>query len=120
VNYNRPSVDHLFQSAAKVYGAATLAAVLTGMGSDGLAGSRRIHQAGGTVLAQDEATSVVWGMPGRVTQAGIAQATVPLNLLGDELARRAWMGRRRRSDSTRRDGEGHNHAVQHREAANVV
>jgi len=109
VNYCRPSVDHLFNSAATVYGAGALAAVMTGMGADGLAGARRVHEAGGTVLAQDQESSVVWGMPGRVTQAGIASATLPLMALGDELTRRAWLGRRKRDESKARfaaaDGE---------------
>jgi two-component system chemotaxis response regulator CheB len=96
VNYCRPSVDYLFNSAAQVYGAGTLAVVMTGMGADGLVGARSVHEAGGTVLTQDEASSVVWGMPGRVTEAGIASATLPLMSLGDELARRAWKGRSRR------------------------
>jgi two-component system, chemotaxis family, protein-glutamate methylesterase/glutaminase len=96
VNYCRPSVDYLFNSAAAVYGRGTLAAVMTGMGADGLAGARRVHDAGGTVLAQDQESSVVWGMPGRVTQAGIASATLPLLSLGEELTRRAWLGRRKR------------------------
>ena len=95
LNYCRPSVDHLFNSAAAVYGAGTLAVVMTGMGADGLAGARRVHEVGGTVLAQDQKTSVVWGMPGRVTQAGIASATLPLMLLGEELTRRAWQGRKK-------------------------
>jgi two-component system chemotaxis response regulator CheB len=93
LNYCRPSVDYLFSSAAHVYGAGTLAVVMTGMGSDGLAGARNVHEAGGTVLTQDEASSVVWGMPGRVTESGIASATLPLISLGTELARRACMGR---------------------------
>jgi two-component system chemotaxis response regulator CheB len=93
VNYCRPSVDYLFNSAADVYGAGTLAVVMTGMGSDGLAGARNVHEAGGTVLTQDEASSVVWGMPGRVTESGIASATLPLMSLGGELARRARLGR---------------------------
>jgi len=86
-------VDHLFCSAVKIYGAGTLALVMTGMGSDGLAGARNVHEAGGTVIAQDKATSVVWGMPGRVTQAGIADATLPLMELGYELTRRTRVGR---------------------------
>ena len=96
VNYCRPSVDTLFHSAAQVYGAGTLAVVMTGMGADGLAGAWSVHEAGGTVLTQDEASSVVWGMPGRVTQTGIASATLPLMSMGEELARRAWKGRSRR------------------------
>lgn len=104
VNYCRPSVDHLFHSAVKLYGAGTLALVMTGMGADGLAGARAVHQAGGVVLAQDEVTSVVWGMPGRVTQAGIASATLPLLSLADELTKRSWVGRdRARARSSRSD-----------------
>jgi two-component system chemotaxis response regulator CheB len=94
VNYCRPSVDRLFDSAADVHGAGTLALVMTGMGADGLAGARRVHAAGGAVLAQDEGTSVVWGMPGRVAQAGIASGILPLSMLADELTRRIWLGRR--------------------------
>ncbi len=93
VNYCRPSVDRLFESAVEVYGAGTLALVLTGMGADGLVGARKIHAAGGTVLAQDEATSVVWGMPGRVAQSGIASSVLPLSMLAEELTRLIWTGR---------------------------
>lgn len=84
----KPAVDYLFASAAQIYKERTLALVMTGMGSDGLAGARKIYEAGGTVLAQDAATSAVWGMPGRVTEAGIAAATLPLDELADELIRR--------------------------------
>lgn len=104
VNYCRPSVDTLFHSAAQVYGAGTLAVVMTGMGADGLAGAWSVHEAGGTVLTQDEASSVVWGMPGRVTQTGIASATLPLMSMGEELARRAWKGRSRRRAATGDNG----------------
>ena len=76
-NHCRPSVDVLFRSAAATFGPATLAVVLTGMGSDGLASSRLIRAQGGTVLAQDQATSAVWGMPGAVVQAGIAHRVCP-------------------------------------------
>ena len=93
LNFCRPSVDYLFHSAVKVYGAGTLAVVMTGMGADGLAGARAVHEAGGTVLAQDEASSVVWGMPGRVAQSGIASATLPLWELADELTERSREGR---------------------------
>jgi two-component system chemotaxis response regulator CheB len=85
LNHCRPSVDYLFYSAARLYGAGTLALVLTGMGSDGLEGSRAICHAGGAVMAQDEATSAVWGMPGRVTESGIAVSTLPLSALAREV-----------------------------------
>jgi two-component system, chemotaxis family, protein-glutamate methylesterase/glutaminase len=79
VNSCRPAVDVLFQSLADQYGGAVLAAVLTGMGSDGLAGVQTLKQRGAYVVAQDEATSVVWGMPGAVVQAGLADAVLPLS-----------------------------------------
>lgn len=78
VNYCRPSVDVMFRSAAATYGAGLLGVVLTGMGSDGAEGAGSIVSAGGTVLAQDQATSVVWGMPGAVAEAGYAHALLPL------------------------------------------
>jgi two-component system, chemotaxis family, protein-glutamate methylesterase/glutaminase len=93
LNHCRPSVDYLFHSAARVYGAGALALMMTGMGSDGLEGARAIHQRGGVVLAQDEATSAVWGMPGRVSEAGIANATLPLWALAGELEQRVRSGR---------------------------
>jgi two-component system, chemotaxis family, protein-glutamate methylesterase/glutaminase len=86
-NHCRPAVDVLFRSAAKAYGSGVLAVVLTGMGSDGLRGCRLIRQAGGTVLAQDEATSTVWGMPGAVANAGLAQRILPLNAITPEILR---------------------------------
>jgi two-component system chemotaxis response regulator CheB len=92
LNHCRPSVDYLFHSAARMYGMGTLALVLTGMGSDGLAGARAVHERGGVVLAQDEATSAVWGMPGRVSEAGIARATLPLPALARELKQRVGVG----------------------------
>jgi two-component system chemotaxis response regulator CheB len=88
-NHCRPAVDVLFRSATAVYGGGVLAAVLTGMGSDGLAGSRLLRAAGGTVLAQDEATSTVWGMPGAVTTAGLANGVFPLEAIGAEIVRLA-------------------------------
>jgi two-component system chemotaxis response regulator CheB len=88
-NHCRPAVDVLFRSAAAVYGAGVLAVVLTGMGSDGLAGSRIIHAQGGTVLAQDEPTSAVWGMPGAVTRAGLVQKVLPLAAVATEIIRLA-------------------------------
>ncbi|MCV2392764.1 chemotaxis response regulator protein-glutamate methylesterase [Actinotalea sp. M2MS4P-6] len=78
VNFCRPAVDVLFRSAVAVYGGDLLAVVLTGMGSDGKLGSKAVVDAGGTVFAQDEATSVVWGMPGAVTGAGLAHAVLPI------------------------------------------
>ena len=85
-NFCKPSADVLFRSAAQTYGAGTLAVVLTGMGSDGLAGSRAIVEAGGSVIVQDEATSVVWGMPGAVAQEGLAAAIQPVDKLGQTVS----------------------------------
>lgn len=84
-NFCRPAVDPLFRSVAAAYGSSTLAVVLTGMGSDGREGARSIVAAGGTVIAQDEESSVVWGMPGAVAQAGLAAAVLPLNSVGTEI-----------------------------------
>ncbi len=78
LNSCRPSADYLFRSAAQMLGAGTLALVMTGMGSDGFEGAQSVHDVGGTVIAQDEATSAVWGMPGRVARGGLAAATLPL------------------------------------------
>jgi two-component system chemotaxis response regulator CheB len=96
LHHCRPAVDYLFLSAARVYGAGALAVVLTGMGSDGLDGARAIHDRGGIVLAQDEASSAVWGMPGRVAEAGIAAAVLPLDALAREINQRVSAGRARR------------------------
>jgi two-component system chemotaxis response regulator CheB len=87
VNFCKPAVDPLFASAAEVWGAKALALVLTGMGQDGLAGARVLVEAGGHVLAQDEATSVVWGMPGQVAQAGLCSAVLPLDQIAPRLKR---------------------------------
>ncbi len=73
----RPAVDVLFRSVAEAYGGGVLAVVMTGMGSDGVLGAQRIHAAGGEVIVQDEATSVVWGMPGLVQAAGEADGVFP-------------------------------------------
>jgi two-component system chemotaxis response regulator CheB len=86
-NHCRPAVDALFRSAAAIYGSGVLAVILTGMGSDGLVGSRLVREQGGSVLAQDQATSVVWGMPGAVTNAGLAQKVLPLNAIAPEILR---------------------------------
>jgi two-component system, chemotaxis family, protein-glutamate methylesterase/glutaminase len=87
VNFCKPAVDPLFASAAEVWGNKVLALVLTGMGSDGLAGAKSIVAAGGYVVAQDEATSVVWGMPGQVTNAGLCSAVLPLSEIAGKLTR---------------------------------
>jgi len=87
VNFCKPAVDPLFASAAEVWGNKVLALVLTGMGSDGLAGAKNIVAAGGHVIAQDEATSVVWGMPGQVTNAGLCSAVLPLPDIAAKLTR---------------------------------
>ena len=87
-NSCKPSVDYLFESAARVFGAGTLALVLTGMGQDGLDGARAVKAAGGTVLAQDQETSAVWGMPGRVVREGVASAALPLGELAACVTRR--------------------------------
>jgi two-component system, chemotaxis family, protein-glutamate methylesterase/glutaminase len=100
LNHCRPSVDYLFHSAARMYGAGTLALVMTGMGADGLSGARAVHEKGGVVLAQDAGTSAVWGMPGRVAEAGIASATLPLSAIAGALRRRVDAGRTVRSDGT--------------------
>ncbi|WP_197430771.1 CheB methylesterase domain-containing protein, partial [Methylobacterium sp. CCH5-D2] len=85
VNFCRPAVDVLFKDAAQIFGAATVSVILTGMGSDGTHGARALVDAGGPVLAQDEATSTVWGMPGSVAKAGLAQAVLPLAEIGPAL-----------------------------------
>jgi two-component system chemotaxis response regulator CheB len=84
-NHCRPAVDALFRSVAAVYGSSVLAVVLTGMGSDGLTGCRMIRECGGSVLAQDQATSTIWGMPGAVAHAGLAHNVLPLNELAPEI-----------------------------------
>ena len=92
-NSCRPAADVLFRSVAEVYGAHVLGVVLTGMGRDGLRGSEHITEAGGRLLAQDEASSVVWGMPGAVTQAGLADHVLPLGRIGHEIAERVMRSR---------------------------
>jgi len=81
VNFCRPSADVLFVSAAEVYGRNVLAVILTGMGNDGCEGARVIAAAGGTVFAQDRATSVVWGMPGAAVGAGVVHRVLPLDAM---------------------------------------
>ncbi|HWY64952.1 MAG TPA: chemotaxis response regulator protein-glutamate methylesterase [Rhizomicrobium sp.] len=85
-NFCRPSVDPLFRSVAQHFGAESCAVMLTGMGSDGCGGAKAMAAAGAPVIAQDEATSVVWGMPGAVAQAGICSAILPLPRIAGHLA----------------------------------
>jgi two-component system chemotaxis response regulator CheB len=92
-NSCRPAADVLFRSVAQTFGPRALAVVLTGMGRDGLRGCEAIREAGGQVLAQDEATSVVWGMPGFVARAGLADRVLPLGLIAPEIVRRVRAGR---------------------------
>ncbi|SEO59583.1 response regulator receiver modulated CheB methylesterase [Rhodopseudomonas pseudopalustris] len=87
VNFCKPAVDPLFNSAIDVWQSGILAVVLTGMGSDGMRGGKDIVAAGGSVIAQDEASSVVWGMPGAAANAGICAAVLPLNQIGPKLVR---------------------------------
>ena len=95
-NFCRPAVDVLFRTVAATYGDRVLAAVLTGMGRDGEKSARVIRDGGGEVYAQDEATSVVWGMPGAVAMSGLADKVLPLDRVGPELVaallRRAPLG----------------------------
>lgn len=93
VNFCKPAVDPMLDSLMKIYGPAMLVCILTGMGHDGRDGSKRVQQQGGTILAQDEASSVVWGMPGAVTQAGICHKVLPLVELPDAAARLIRGGR---------------------------
>jgi two-component system chemotaxis response regulator CheB len=86
-NFCRPAVDPLFRSAVAAFDGAVLGVVLTGMGSDGRLGAGAIREAGGTVLAQDQATSVVWGMPGAVTQAGLADEVLPVDRVAEAINR---------------------------------
>jgi two-component system, chemotaxis family, protein-glutamate methylesterase/glutaminase len=84
-NFCRPSVDPMLRSATTACGGRVLTAILTGMGQDGLIGTRAVVEAGGAAIAQDEATSVVWGMPGAVAQAGLCHAVLPLPRIAPKL-----------------------------------
>jgi two-component system chemotaxis response regulator CheB len=103
-NFCRPAVDVLFRSAVAAYDGAVLGVVLTGMGSDGRIGAGQIRDAGGTVIAQDQATSVVWGMPGAVTQAGFADEVVPLGRVAEAIIRLLPTPRPAASFATARTG----------------
>jgi two-component system chemotaxis response regulator CheB len=102
-NSCRPAVDVLFRSVAEVYGASVLGVVMTGMGSDGVIGAQRIRARGGEVIIQDEASAVVWGMPGLVYAAGQADAVYPLDQLGQEITRRVLQSRLPRATFTEND-----------------
>ena len=90
-NFCRPSVDVLFRSVAAVYGGRTLAVILTGMGQDGLKGCETLRLQGARIYVQDEASSVVWGMPGFVAKAGLADKILPLDRIADEITRATTM-----------------------------
>ena len=85
-NFCKPSVDVLFRSAAKSFGEQVIGIVLTGMGSDGLAGSRAIAAAGGMIIAQDAASSTVWGMPRSVVNEGLAHAVLSVDMIGPTIS----------------------------------
>jgi len=87
-NACRPSVDPMLRSVASVHGAGALAVILTGMGRDGLGGCRAVSEAHGQVIAQDEASSVVWGMPGSVVNAGLANSVLPLEAIANDIVLR--------------------------------
>lgn len=87
-NFCRPAVDVLFRSVAQMYGANALGVILTGMGQDGLKGCEALCAAGASVIVQDEASSVVWGMPGFVARAGLAEKILPLDQIAGEINRR--------------------------------
>jgi two-component system chemotaxis response regulator CheB len=88
-NYCRPSVDVLFRSVAQVYGGRALAVILTGMGQDGLKGCEALRGLGARIYVQDEASSVVWGMPGFVARSGLADKILPLDQIGAAIVRAA-------------------------------
>jgi two-component system chemotaxis response regulator CheB len=96
-NSCRPAVDVLFRSVAQTYGPSVLAVVMTGMGSDGARGAIHIRESGGGIVVQDEATSVVWGMPGAVVEAGLADKICPLAEISQEIVRRVTCSRTRTS-----------------------
>jgi two-component system, chemotaxis family, protein-glutamate methylesterase/glutaminase len=92
-NSCRPAVDVLFRSVADLYGSRTLSVILTGMGQDGLRGCEAIRESGGTVYIQDENSSVVWGMPGSLARAGLANKVLPLDKIAIAVEKRVWQGR---------------------------
>ncbi len=86
-NFCRPAVDPMLRSLSDIYGSKVLTVILTGMGHDGLQGSRKLADLGGAVIAQDEATSTVWGMPGAVATEGVCNAVVPLEQIGELISK---------------------------------
>jgi two-component system chemotaxis response regulator CheB len=92
-NFCRPAVDPMLRSACEAVDGRVLVAMLTGMGQDGLLGTKKIIEAGGALVAQDEASSVVWGMPGAVARAGLAHAVLPLSQMGAKLMAMIGPGR---------------------------
>jgi two-component system chemotaxis response regulator CheB len=92
VNHCRPAVDVLFRSAAAAWGRHTLAIVLTGMGHDGRDGAAELRGLGSQVLVQDEASSVVWGMPGSVYEAGLADEVLPIDKIAAAIVRLTALG----------------------------
>ena len=88
-NSCRPAADVLFRSAVAAYGGRVISVVISGMGQDGMLGAREVREEGGQVIAQDEPTSVVWGMPGAVVRAGLHDVELPIEQIADELTMRA-------------------------------
>jgi len=107
-NSCRPSVDVLFRAVARSHGASVLGVILTGMGQDGVRGCEHIREAGGQIIAQDEASSVVWGMPGFVARAGLADQVLPLEQIAGEIVRRVLRGRGK-SVGMKHDASKHGH-----------
>jgi len=92
-NSCRPAVDVTFRDIAEYYGPSSLGVIMTGMGKDGLRGCEYIHEVGGQILAQDEETSTIWGMPGFVVKAGLAAKVLPLDNIAAEINRIVQIGR---------------------------
>lgn len=102
-NFCRPSVDVMFRSCVDAFGGHVFAVVLTGMGQDGLRGAEKIRQAGGEIYVQDEETSVVWGMPGSIAAAGLADRVLPLAEIGPAVVRRVTDPRGRGAEPSHRE-----------------
>lgn len=100
-NSCRPSVDPMLRSLVDAFGAGVLAVILTGMGRDGSVGAEVVVRAGGAVICQDEASSVVWGMPGFIAKAGLAERVLPLLEMGSEIQRRTRVPGEEKTDGVR-------------------